>query len=178
MTSEPKTPRAIGGESIIVICFVVLMSLFLYQSFYLIPTMMSDFVGPSLFPQLIAILGLILSAIYYYQLRSNGSAEPSEGGPSTARGELSNLAPVGPIILYVLLLEPIGFLFATVIYIFIAMLVYGRSWVESLIYAVTLSITFFSLFYYALLAQIPMGWFIRTESLLPFIVHLRRAMGG
>ena len=63
MTSEPKAPRAIGGESIIVICFVVLMSLYLYQSFYLIPTMMSDYVGPSMFPQIIAIAALILAAI-------------------------------------------------------------------------------------------------------------------
>jgi putative tricarboxylic transport membrane protein len=178
VTSEPKAPRAIGGESIIVICFVVLMSLYLYESFYLIPTMMSDYVGPSMFPQIIAITALILAAIYFYQLRSNGSGEASEGRPATLRGELSNLAPVGPILLYVLLLEPIGFLFATALYIFVAMLVYGRSWRESLIYSLTLSITFFALFYYALLAQIPMGWFIQTDKVLPFIVHLRRAMGG
>jgi hypothetical protein len=76
------------------------------------------------------------------------------------------------------MLEPIGFLFATAIYVFIAMLVYGRAWLESLIYALSLSIGFFVLFYYALLAEIPMGWFINTERLLPFLVHLRRAIGG
>jgi hypothetical protein len=91
---------------------------------------------------------------------------------------LSNLSPIGPILLYVLLLEPIGFLFSTAIYIFVAMLVYGRAWRVSLIYALTLSVGFFALFYYALLAQIPMGWFINTEQLLPFLVHLRRAIGG
>jgi putative tricarboxylic transport membrane protein len=168
----------IGGESIIVICFVVLMSLYLHESFYLIPTMMSDYVGPSMFPQIIAILGLILAGIYFFQLRANGSGGAAEGGPSTFREELSNLAPVGPILLYVLILEPIGFLFATAIYIFVAMLVYGRSWRESLIYALTLAITFFSLFYYLLLAQVPMGWFIQSDKLLPFLVHIRRAMGG
>jgi putative tricarboxylic transport membrane protein len=178
VTSEPKIRRALGGESIIVICFVVLMSLFLYESFYLVPTMMSDYVGPSMFPQLIAILGLILAGIYFFQLRSAGSAEPAEGGPAGLRDELSNLAPVGPILLYVLLLEPIGFLFSTAIYIFIAMLVYGRSWQASLIYALTLSISFFALFYYVLMAQVPMGWFIHTERVLPFLVQLRRAMGG
>jgi putative tricarboxylic transport membrane protein len=178
VTSEPKAPRTIGGESIIVICFVVLMSLYLYESFYLIPTMMSDYVGPSMFPQIIAITALILAAIYFYQLRAKGSDKPKEGGPATFANELSNLAPVGPIVLYVLLLEPIGFLFATAIYIFIAMLVYGRSWLESLIYSLTLSIAFFSLFYYGLFAQIPMGWFIHTDRVLPFLVHIRRAMGG
>jgi putative tricarboxylic transport membrane protein len=178
VTSEPRAPRAIGGESIIVICFIVLMSAYLYQSFYLIPTMMSDYVGPSMFPQIIAITGLILAGLYFFQLRSNGNAEPAEGGSTTFRNELSNLAPVGPILLYVLLLEPIGFLFATVLYIFVAMLVYGRAWKESLIYALTLSIAFFVLFYYLLLAQIPMGWFIHTDRLLPFLVHIRRAMGG
>jgi putative tricarboxylic transport membrane protein len=178
VSSQSKTPRAIGGESIIVICFVVLMSAYLYESFYLVPTMMSDYVGPSMFPQLIAVLGLILAAIYFFQLRSAGSEEPAAGGPTGLREELSNLAPVGPIVVYVLLLEPIGFLFSTALYVFVAMLVYGRSMIESLVYAVSLSIAFFVLFYYALLAQIPMGWFIETDRLLPFLVQLRRAMGG
>jgi hypothetical protein len=68
-------------------------------------------------------------------------------------------------------------LFATAIYVFTAM-VYGRSMVESLVYALGLSIAFFVLFYYGLLAQVPMGWFIDTERVLPFLVHLRRAIGG
>jgi len=178
VTSKSKTPRAIGGEQIIVICFVALMSVYLYESFYLVPTLMSDNVGPALFPQLIAILALILAAIYFFQQRSAGAEESAEDEQRTLRDELSNLAPIGPIVLYVLLLEPIGFLFATALYVFVAMLVYGRSMVESLVYALSLSIGFFVLFYYALLAQIPMGWFIDTERVLPFLVHLRRAMGG
>jgi putative tricarboxylic transport membrane protein len=181
MTAKTRTRRAIGGEAVIVTCFVILTALYFWDSFYLVPTLMSDYVGPAMFPQLIAILGLILAAIYFFQQRSaaaGGEAAEAEGGSSGLREELSNLAPVGPIVLYVLLLEPIGFLFATVIYIFIAMLVYGRSLVESAIYAATLSIGFFVLFYYALLAEIPMGWFIDTERVLPFLVHIRRAMGG
>jgi putative tricarboxylic transport membrane protein len=176
--SKSKTPRAIGGENIIVICFVALMSVYLYESFYLVPTLMSDYVGPSMFPQIIAILGLMLAGIYFFQQRSAGAEEAAESGQRSLRDELANLAPIGPIVLYVLLLEPIGFLFATAIYVFTAMLVYGRSMVESLVYALSLSIAFFVLFYYALLAQVPMGWFIDTERLLPFLVHLRRAMGG
>lgn len=178
MASKSKTPRAIGGEQVIVICFVALMSVYLYESFYLVPTLMSDYVGPSMFPQIIAVLGLILAGIYFFQQRSAGAEESPTDEPRTFRDELSNLAPIGPIVLYVLLLEPIGFLFATALYVFIAMLVYGRSMVESLVYALALSIAFFVLFYYALLAQIPMGWFIDTERVLPFLVDLRRAIGG
>ena len=178
MTGEPKTRRAVGGETVVVICFLLMTTYYLYESFYLDPTLMSDYVGPSLFPQLIAILALILTGIYFLQLRSNAAEETGAGSPATLRDELSNLAPIGPILLYVLLLEPIGFLFSTALYIFIAMLVYGRSWRESLIYAVTLAIGFFVLFYYALLAHVPMGWFIQTEKILPFLVHIRRAIGG
>lgn len=177
MARESKAPRVVGGESIIVTCFVVFMAAYLYESFFLVPTMMSDYVGPSMFPQIIAITGLLLAGLYFFQLRTQGSQDP-DGGPSTWRDEISNLAPVGPILLYVLILEPLGFLFATAIYIFIALLVYGRSWKESLIYAVTLTITFFALFYYALLAQIPMGWLIQSEKILPFLVQWRRAIGG
>lgn len=178
MASPVKTPRTIRGEGIIVICFVVLTALYLYESFYLVPTMMSDYVGPSMFPQLISVFGLILAGVYFFQQRKSPDADPAAVGAWSFRSELSNLAPVGPIILYVLLLEPVGFLFSTAIYIFVAMLVYGRSMVESLVYALTLSSAFFALFYYGLLAQIPMGWFLETDRILPFLVHIRRAMGG
>jgi putative tricarboxylic transport membrane protein len=160
-----------------VICFVLLTTYYLYESFYINPTLQSDFVGPSLFPQLIAILALILSAIYFFQLRKRGAVEAGEESASF-RDELSNLAPLAPILLYVLILEPVGFLISTAIYVFIAMLVYGRAWREALVYAVTFSIGFFVLFYYALLANVPMGWFLQTERLLPFLVQLRRAIGG
>jgi putative tricarboxylic transport membrane protein len=177
LSSEPKSRRALGGETIVVICFVTMTAVYLYDSFYLDAALMSDYVGPALFPQLIAILALILSGIYFFQQRTAAS-EATAGSASSLREELSNLAPIGPILLYVLLLEPIGFLFSTAIYIFVAMLVYGRSWRESLVYALTLAIGFFALFYYALLAQVPMGWFIQTEKLMPFLVHLHRAIGG
>jgi putative tricarboxylic transport membrane protein len=178
VASKSRTPRAIGGENIIVICFVALMSVYLYESFYLVPTLMSDYVGPSMFPQIIAILGLILAGIYFFQQRSAGAEGAAEDGQRSLSDELANLAPIGPIVLYVLLLEPIGFLFATAIYVLTAMLVYGRSVVESLVYALGLSTSFFAIFYYGLLAQVPMGWFIDTERVLPFLVQLRRAMGG
>jgi putative tricarboxylic transport membrane protein len=178
LSSEPKGRREVGGETIVVICFVALTAVYLYDSLYLDAALMSDYVGPALFPQLIAILALILSGIYFFQQRAAASEEAAGGGSSSLREELFNLAPIGPIILYVLLLEPIGFLFSTAIYIFVAMLVFGRSWRESVIYALTLSIGFFVLFYYALLAQVPMGWFIQTEKLMPFLLHLRRAIGG
>lgn len=179
MANESKTTRReLGGETIVVICFVTMTVVYLYESFYLSQALMSDYVGPALFPQLIAILALILAGIYFYQQRSAASEEAGGRHVSSLREELSNLSPIGPILLYVLLLEPIGFLFSTALYIFIAMLVYGRSWRESLIYAATLSVGFFVLFYYALLAEIPMGWFIRTDELLPFLEQWHRAIGG
>jgi putative tricarboxylic transport membrane protein len=178
LSSEPKNRAAPGGETILVICFVTMTAVYLYDTFDLDAALMSDYVGPALFPQLIAILALVLCGVYFFQQRSAAREEAAEGGTSSFREEFSNLAPIGPILLYVLMLEPIGFLFATAIYVFIAMLVYGRAWLESLIYALSLSIGFFLLFYYALLAEIPMGRFINTERLLPFLVHLRRAIGG
>jgi putative tricarboxylic transport membrane protein len=178
LSTEPKTRVAPGGETILVICFVTMTAVYLYDTFDLDAALMSDYVGPALFPQLIAILALVLSGIYFFQQRSAASEEAAEGGSSSLREELANLAPIGPILLYVLLLEPIGFLFATAIYVFIAMLVYGRSWRESLIYAVSLSTGFFLLFYHALLAELPMGRFVDTEKILPFLVHIRRAIGG
>jgi hypothetical protein len=88
--SKSKTPRAIGGENIIVICFVALMSVYLYESFYLVPTLMSDYVGPSMFPQIIAILGLMLAGIYFFQRRSAGA----EGRRKVDRGLFATSSPI------------------------------------------------------------------------------------
>lgn len=58
------------------------------------------------------------------------------------------------------------------------MLVFGQTFARSLVYAVTMAIAFFVLFYYVLLTQVPMGWLVDTEQVFPFLVHIRRAFGG
>lgn len=167
--------RRVGGETVVVICFVIMTVFYFYESFNLQRTMMSDIVGPTLFPRLVAGLALILSAIYFFQL----ARKESGGGESKTLGEhVGDLLPVLPIIVYVLLLEPIGFLFSTAIYVFLAMLLYGRPLMRAVLAAFVMSITFFALFYFGLLAQVPLGWFIHTERVLPFLIPIRRAMGA
>ena len=99
MNSQPKSRRAPGGETIVVICFVTMTAAYLYESFYLDAALMSDYVGPALFPQLVAMLALILSGIYFFQQRSAAGEDTTEGDPSSLRDELSNLSPIGPILL-------------------------------------------------------------------------------
>jgi putative tricarboxylic transport membrane protein len=172
-------PRRISGETILVVCFVVVTTLYLFQTFSLQRTMMSDLVGPAMFPQLVAGAALVLSTIYFIQLSLSSGKVPTEGEEAPGRpGQIASLVPVVPIVFYVLILEPLGFLFSTAIYVFAAMLFFGRALKEALTYAVAMAISFFVLFYYVLLAQVPMGWLIDTGRVLPFLVDIRRAIGG
>jgi len=183
VATHTGSPRRIAGDTVIVICFAILTTFYLYKTFFLERTLMSDYVGPATFPQLLAAFGLILTTIYFLQLRNSKARRSGEEDESAEigaveRAGIDSLFPVVPIVFYVLILEPIGFLFSTAIYVFVAMLVFGQTIVKSLIYAAAMSVAFFILFYYLLLTQVPMGWLIQTDRLLPFLVHIRRAMGG
>jgi putative tricarboxylic transport membrane protein len=179
VSDRSRVSRRIGGENVLVLCFAVLTAVYFYQTLSLQRTLMSDFVGPALFPQLVSGGALILVVIYFFQQRvakaRAAARESDEAGP---RADLSALLPIVPIVFYVLIFEPLGFLFSTAIYIFLAMVQFGQSVAKSLIYAVSMAIAFFVLFYYVLLTEVPMGWFVDTEQLLPFLVHIRRAIGG
>jgi putative tricarboxylic transport membrane protein len=177
VTDRSHPPRQIGGENILVLCFAVLTALYFYKAFSFQRTLMSDFVGPALFPQLVGGGALVLAMIYFFQQRLSRARGAAEDG-AHARAEISALFPIIPIVLYVLILEPLGFLLATAIYVFVAMLQFGQTIARSLAYAVIMAIAFFVLFYYLLLTQVPMGWLVDTEQMLPFLVQLRRAIGG
>ena len=178
MSSASGSRRWLDGESILVLCFVVFTVLYFHHSLSFERTLMSDYVGPSMFPQLVAGAALLLSAIYIFQ-RITGQASVNEGDGSVGvLAKLSALLPLIPVVLYVIILEPLGFLFATAIYVFVAMLLFGQTIVKSLVYAVTMAVAFFVLFYYVLLTQIPMGWLVETGRVMPFLVQIRRAIEG
>jgi putative tricarboxylic transport membrane protein len=178
LSSASGSRRWLDGESILVLCFVVFAVLYFHHTLSFERTLMSDYVGPSMFPQLVAGVALLLSAIYFFQ-RFAGKAIASDGDRSGGvLAKLSALLPLVPVVLYVIILEPLGFLFATAIYVFVAMLLFGQTIVKSLVYAVTMAVAFFVLFYYVLLTQVPMGWLVETGRVMPFVVQIRRAIEG
>lgn len=179
MSSEAESQGRPLGEVILVICFTVFTSLYLYQTFFLERTLLSDFVGPARFPQLVASVALLLCAIYFFQrIRERHKAAPLKDKDDGAKAQLASLLTLLPIVLYALLLEPIGFLFSTAVFVFVAMLFFGQSLIRSGVYALTISIAFFVLFYFALLSHVPMGTVVVTDEVLPFVADLRRAIEG
>lgn len=179
MSSEPGPQSRSTGEAALVVSFAVFTSFYLYQSFFLERTLISDYVGPAAFPQLVAGAALLLCVIYFVQrLRRRGDASEKGEDKSDVEGARTSLLTLVPIVMYVLLLEPIGFLFSTAAFVFVAMLFFGQRLIKAAVYAVTISIAFFVLFYYALLSHIPMGTFIATGDVFPFLVQLRRAIEG
>lgn len=99
MTDRSHAPRRVRGENILVLCFAVFTALYFYQTFFLERTLMSDFVGPALFPQLVAGGALVLVAIYFFQQRlltARSAAAGDDGG--RPRAEISALLPIIPIV--------------------------------------------------------------------------------
>ena len=178
MSSEVEKHNPPVGELILVICFAILTSLYLYQTFFLERTLLSDFIGPARFPQLVASVALILCAIYFIQRIRERRKGNLRGGTGEAKVQFSTLLTLLPIVLYALLLEPIGFLFSTAVFVFVEMMFFGQSAIRSATYALTISIAFFVLFYFALLSQVPMGNVVVTDEVLPFVGDLRRAIEG
>ena len=137
-------------------------------------TMSEDVVGPATFPRLLAILGGILVIIFFLQQRRVTVEDPEEG--SGVASEAVDLIPAGLMLVYVLLLERLGFLLATFLFIAATIRFLGETWKRTIAYSLGISISVFLVFYYGLLAELPMGTWVPTEDLLPFLVDLRRAI--
>lgn len=178
MSSEAKRQNPPVGELILVICFAIFTSAYLYQTFFLERTLLSDFIGPARFPQLVSSVALLLCAIYLIQRIRGRSEAGAKDGEDGRKVQLGGLLTLLPIVLYALLLEPIGFLFSTAVFVFVEMLFFGQSVMRSAVYAVIISIVFFTLFYFALLSHVPMGTIVVTDEVLPFVADLRRAIEG
>jgi putative tricarboxylic transport membrane protein len=112
--------------------------------------------------------------VFFVQQRRAPARESDEA--SDMASEVADLIPAAFMLAYVLLFEKLGFLLATFLFIAPTMRYLGATWPKAVAYSLALTISSFVLFYYALLAELPMGTWVPTEDLLPFLVDIRRAI--
>lgn len=163
------------GDRLLVTLFAILLVYYGTETFSFFHTMSEDVVGPASFPRLLAIVGAILVVVFFVQQRR----APAEGSDETQSGmttEAFDLIPAGLMLVYVLILEPLGFILATFLFIAVTMRFLGDTWKRSIAYSLALTLGGFVMFYYGLLAELPMGTLVPTEDLLPFLVDIRRAI--
>jgi putative tricarboxylic transport membrane protein len=162
------------GDRLLVTLFAVLVIFYGAETLTFFRTMSEDVVGPASFPRLLLVLAGILIVVFFVQQRRAPARESDEA--SDMASEVADLIPAAFMLAYVLLFEKLGFLLATFLFIAPTMRYLGATWPKAVAYSLALTISSFVLFYYALLAELPMGTWVPTEDLLPFLVDIRRAI--
>lgn len=163
------------GDRLLVTLFAMLVIFYGAETLTFFRTMSEDVVGPASFPRLLLILAVILIAVYFVQQR-RAPARAADDAPSDFAAEVADLIPAAFMLVYVLVFEKLGFLLSTFLFIAVTMRYLGDSWRKAIAYSLALTISGFVLFYYGLLAELPMGTWVPTEDLLPFLVDIRRAI--
>lgn len=166
------------GDRLLVTLFALLVLYYGVETLSFFRTMSEDVVGPASFPRLLAVFGGILVVLFFIQKRRERPDADAEPHGARMAQEAVDLIPVGLMLAYVLLIEPLGFLISTFLFVAATMRFLGQGWKGAFGYSLAMTVTVFMLFYYGLLAQIPMGSWVKTEELLPFLVDIRRAIGG
>jgi putative tricarboxylic transport membrane protein len=162
------------GDRLLPTMFGLLLIYYGVETMTFFRTMSEDVVGPATFPRLLAILGGILVILFFMQQRHATVTEADEGAGMAS--EAVDLIPALFMLVYVLLLEQLGFLLATFLFIAATIRFLGEGWKRTILYSLGISISVFLIFYYGLLADLPMGTWVPTEDLLPFLVDIRRAI--
>ncbi len=147
------------GENALAFLFLLLSLIYLAYATTLRGGLMSDLVGPRTYPILLGILGLGLSLLFFFRkLGSLMVARPPRERTRTLRGEMRDLQGLALIIGYVLLMDKLGYLIATILFATVTVKWLGQpTWRASLLFAVTLTAVTFSLFTWAFNVQLPTG---------------------
>ena len=178
------------GEGLIVGLFALLLIYYGTSSFFFQTVIRSDVVGPAFFPRLIAATGLILCAVYFFERyrkvqessgssgarEAAGAASERSGGPAESIG--AHLVPLALLFAYAITFEPLGFPLSTFLYITLTMRYLGQGWVLSAVAGLTMMVLIFSLFYLGLMADIPLGKFIPSDEVVPYLRELQRMIHG
>lgn len=131
--SELVKRHFLRGDRLIVTLITATLLFYLNEASSLERSNMGDIVGPSGFPILIAVCGLILCAIFYVNVFRGVMAEyePSEGFVQ----EMKGITVLFMVIAYVILIDFIGYEAATFIFVAVTVKYLGEEswWVPALV---------------------------------------------
>jgi putative tricarboxylic transport membrane protein len=136
---------------------LLLVGVLLWQAL-IIPGEVSDAAGPKLMPVVVAVLWLVLSAVYAAtHLRDALRSEASED--VTRFDRIPQVVLIMAILIaYAYLLQPVGYLITTILLVWSTSRVMGsRSWLRDLIVAVGLTAVVYLVFSRALGIYLPPG---------------------
>ena len=147
------------GDNALALLFLLLSVFYLAYATTLRGGLMSDLVGPRTYPILLGILGIGLSLLFFFQkLKSHTLARLPKEQTRTLRGEMRDLQGLALIIGYVLVMDTLGYIIATILFTTVTVKWLGQpTWRASVLFAVVLTAVTFSLFTWAFGVWLPAG---------------------
>ena len=146
------------GDNALAFLFLLLSVFYLAYATTLRGGLMSDLVGPRTYPILLGILGIGLSLLFFIRKLSSLMLRPPRGQTRTLRGEMRDLQGLALIIGYVLVMDTLGYLIATILFATVTVKWLGQpTWRASVLFAVVLTAATFSLFTWAFGVRLPAG---------------------
>jgi putative tricarboxylic transport membrane protein len=147
------------GDNALALLFLLLSVFYLAYATTLRGGLMSDLVGPRTYPILLGILGIGLSLLFFFRKFSSLTrARLPRERTRTLRGEMRDLQGLALIIGYVLVMDTLGYLIATILFATATVKWLGQpTWRASVVFAVILTAATFSLFTWAFDVRLPVG---------------------
>ena len=144
----------LSGERIVALLFLGLVVLYGWEGSKFTAALQVDVVGPALFPRILAVAGLLLGLMLLLKAPRRQTEESEMG----AGQHLVILVPVLLLLGYVLVLEPVGFPLATIVFLVVSFKYFGQpSWKGAILYSLVITTAVFMLFYYGLDLKLPLG---------------------
>jgi putative tricarboxylic transport membrane protein len=154
MARGNRIKKFFNADRIAALFFLVLVALYGWQSTQFSTALEVDVVGPSFFPRILAVFGLVLGILLLIGRADETSGGGNEGTPS----QLVAMTPAALLLGYVLVLEPVGFPIATVVFLAATFRYLGYpSWKGALLLAAIITAVIFGLFYIVLDLRLPLG---------------------
>lgn len=146
-----RIAAAFSADRVAALLFLVLFAAYGIGGSGIRAALDSDIVGPGFFPSIIAVLGVILALALLFQ--------PRRGEPESLMNfDPMAFTPVALLLVYVLVLEYIGFALATVAFLVAAFKYLGcPGWLRSALYSIVATAALIALFSYGLELRLPRG---------------------
>lgn len=156
MTILRRLAAALSADRVAALLFLAVFAAYGVGGSRIRAALDSDVVGPGFFPDIIAVLGVVLAVIMLLRPDDDGVSKPLMDFDPVA------LAPAALLLVYVLVLEYLGFALATVMFLILAFRYLGcPGWTRPVLYSLVATAAIVGLFRYGLDLSLPRGELIR-----------------
>ena len=146
----------LGADRVAALLFLLVVAFYGWQTWQFTATMQSDVVGPSFYPRVLALAGLVLGLMLLFKPAASAAGEDSDAPPP--QRDLGAVAPALLLLGYVFALQQAGFPLATVVFLAVSFRLLGEgNWWRAAGWSLMFTATIFAIFYYGLGLKLPLG---------------------